>query len=700
MTEAPGTGNARFLAFLAVALGVALLFRFAWPLADPPEAMSWSSGSFTDPPSNVLAARYAVQGGPGRAIEVPERLLYPALDFLARIAYRTLGVRRLATVALAALLGTLSVALLSLALRRGAGERAAAAGAVLAAVSSWLVPNSRILMPESVALFFVLLASCLAISRSPAEWMAAGAAAAAGGLLGKYHALAFLPALWVFLGARSGRRAVVASAAGAAAIGVAWVGSILLPHHAEIARWVRHSSVGLGGGVSLLPAGGLAAPFIALDQSWMIPVMPIVSAIGAWHIWRTLGSRDAWRRRLDDGSALFVLWAAFSFVATAYLPYRAPRYFTLVAAPLVACAAAQIAALLGESPAPRSRPFAGPALFAWIWFALFAVLNAAVRLEAAFRRRFLLLEWLRDPNAPATFSKLYGILGSIPRQAVQSGIAALIVTAIVLARRRGGGSARARAAGLAERRFAWALVAVALAWDVGIWGAWALGRSTTIEDAKHSLQALLPADAVVLGGFAPLLTEGTSIVAVPQFGGFDASFLDRTPRPTHLALLDADVSALVRVAPSVVKGLVQIERWPMRTTWAKSVALYRLPPSELPAGYRPSTFEQARDAVESGDTAQALALIAEQRRTRGETSDLLLLEARCRVDQEDLAGAEKLYWIATAQRPRDTLPLRNLGALAVARGDSLAALKLWTKALSLDTNDADMADLLAAFLRR
>ena len=34
-----------------------------WPLADPPERLSWSSGIFTDPPGNTIAARNAIVFG-------------------------------------------------------------------------------------------------------------------------------------------------------------------------------------------------------------------------------------------------------------------------------------------------------------------------------------------------------------------------------------------------------------------------------------------------------------------------------------------------------------------------------------------------------------------------------------------------------------------------------------------------------------
>ena len=173
---------------LPTAIAIALLLRLAWPLADPPSQMSWSTGAFTDPPSNALAARYEVEARRGEgqrthSINVPERLIYPAYHSLAWIAYETMGVRRLSTVVLAALLGTATIAFLALAVRRGPGDYAAIVVAVIGATNSWLVPNSRMFTPEGIALFLLAIACFLAMSRRRMGWLAAGAIAAAAGTL-------------------------------------------------------------------------------------------------------------------------------------------------------------------------------------------------------------------------------------------------------------------------------------------------------------------------------------------------------------------------------------------------------------------------------------------------------------------------------------------------------------------------------------
>ena len=686
-----------FAALFGVALVVSAILRFAWPLADPPEGMSWSSGSYTDPPSNVLAARYAVQGSPAGATFGLAPLLYPALQGLARAAYELMGPRRIATVVLAALLGVGQVALLALALRRGSGNRAALCGAFLAATSSWLVPNARILMPEGVAVLLLLGATYLAMSRGLVAAAAAGAVATIGGLFGKYHALAFLPALWIFLHLRSGRRAALASLGGAVGAAGLWFVTIFAPHHAEILSWIRSFFTEGPGGVNpkiWLP-GLWLTPFSGLQQSWLAPLMPVVLAIAAWFVVETLALSDLRRRRVEDGSALFVLWVVASFFATSLLPYRAPRYFTLVAAPLVACAACQIGALLGAGAEPARRRLEGFALFVWCWAAAFAAQDGLGRIEAEITRRFFLEEWVRDPNAPATFSRLYGAMGSLTRQVVLSAVASALMVAALSWRNRA-----AQKAPMHARRVGAALLALALAWDVTSWGAWALQRTTTIEDAKRALGTVVAPGAVILGGLAPLLTEGSSFVAIPRFGAFRASVLTDEPRPTHLLLVASDFADVAEVDSSLANRLEPVTRWPIRTLWAKAVVLYRLPSPELPATYQLCVFEQATVATDAGDAARALTLAAEHRAALGETSDLVLLEATCQATDGDLKEAERLFQRAAELRPLDPLPLRSLGALALAADDTGAARAYYMRAIALDPMDPTIPAFVWEFLEQ
>lgn len=710
-----------FSAALAIALAVALVLRLAWPLADPPSQMSWSTGAYTDPPSNALAARYEVEAGDGdgapaqteggraSTINVPERLIYPAYHSLARIAYEALGVRRLSTVILAALLGTATIALLALALRPG--DHAAISVAVLGATNSWLVPNSRILTAEGVALFFLAIACFLAMLQRRIGWFTAGAMAAAAGFFGKYHALAFLPALLIFLRARNGWKAAEAAFIGGFVVAVAWGAAIFFPHRAEIVEWIRQSSVGAAedSRQGFLPHRGWLAPFSALKESWMSHRMPIVAVSGAWFVVRTLSSREMFRRRILDGSALFVLWAVLSFFSISLFTYTAPRYFTLVAAPLVVCVACQIASLwTAASNTNPSKPMGAIATFLFSWIAAFIALDALVRLQRVVRTHLYLEDWVRDPSSLPTILKLPEAIHNLERQTTVAFVLAALATAFVLARRRfanktaAAASAATRVRSLksspTSRRLGLTLLIAILTFDLIMWGTWALTRSSTIEFAKASLREILPPNAVIMGSFAPLLTEGSNLIAVPQFGPLEEADLVREPKPTHILLYGADATDLQRSHPILKGRTVPVARWPIRTSWTRDLVLFRLLSPDEPPTYQPSLYERAIEQLMLGAYSEASALAEEYREQHGETLTQIQLAASCRFADEGSPDAEALYRRAIKLNPLDPIPLRNLGWIAMRRGDEKEARALWMKALAIDPSDPELADLVRPLL--
>ena len=205
---------------------------------------------------------------------------------------------------------------------------------------------------------------------------------------------------------------------------------------------------------------------------------------------------------------------------------------------------------------------------------------------------------------------------------------------------------------------------------------------------------------MILGGLAPLFTEGSALVAIPQFGPFRASVLTQEPRPTHLLLVAADFADVSEVLPDLAKRLEPVTRWPIRTLWTRAVVLYRLPAPELPATYQLSAFEQAAEAANVGDPSRARALAQEHRAAHGEGADVVMLEATCRATEGDLTEAERLFTRAAGLRPLDPLPLRSLGALALAKDDTSATRAYWMRALALDPLDPAIPTLMWAFLEK
>jgi len=688
----PGRRNLLGILLLAV------LLRLAWPMADPADRLSWSTGIYTDPPANTLPARHAVEHGDWNRVRIAARLFYPLLNALAWVAFRLAGVGRAPLQFLAAFLGVATVAVLALALRRGRSPSVALPAALFLATTYWIVMYSRVLMAEGVTLLLLAIASAAALRRGARAAAMAGAAAVAATLFGKFHGAGYLPALFLFLALRERRlRAVAAPAAGGGAVVALWVVVLFLPHRTEILEWIRDSPVR---GTGTPPAlAGLQEAFLEVFKTyrtaWMFHRLPVLSAIGGFFALWTFSGRRVLRRRLEDGTALFALWLVSMYVYLWLLPYTAPRYFVLLAPALVVCAAAQVARWLdGEGctlPDPR-HPLELAAVAVW------AALLGFGAIDAVAHYRF----WMSTPTdaqllagAPSThdFASVTRFTDRARFVAPGLALGALVLAAVVaisaaLRRRAGGapvGRERLRAAGRV-------VIVLVLVVNLGQWAGWALRRHDFIDRTVASLAAMLGPGAVAIGPFAPLLTLGTDVDAVPFFGsGLDADAV-RAHAVTHAILAPpGGVEALEAQVPGITGRMEMVHWWPLLTTTVHKLELYRI----RGTSYVPSAFEQAIAAVRERDWARGESVLARYRAEGGpETAELLLYESHCRFGLGDPAAAERLLERALARRPDNSVLYMNLGILAARRGDGPAARRYWREGLRLDPSNAQLRRLL------
>ncbi len=705
-SETPASSRKLRLAVpLAVVAG--LLLRAAWPLADVPPRTSWSNGIFTDPQVMVRAARDAHVFGTWVVDTNRDLWVFPLINVLTWLTYFLAGPSRLATVLLAAALGAATIAALAWGLRRSLGPWAAAIGAILFAFGAFPLAYGRIPVAENVAALLLALSAGCAMGRTRRALAAAGALGVAATLLGKYHAVGFLPGLVLFVWLRDRAfRSLAALIAGGAAVFALWLVILFLPHRAEILFHVRQQSTGLHGTPPLAKslAEGLGELLNTVRRSWLFYRIPVAGAVGGLFALWTVANARARRARLQDGSAIYAFWFVSIWIYYALLPYKAPRYFVLVAPALCAAAAAAFA-LAGRAGSFRLR---APArwdehvpLAAWLYAFVFTFVDAVKHYAS------MMIEYLSLPPARITAGQYEALVDFFARfdtfqqGLFWAGIFGIALYLLVLWHPEALRVVRRDPvlSGAAIRRGVLALVALEVAGGLAHWTWFATHRTTWLEDVKSSFPAMVGPDAVLLGSLAPALTQDSTYRSHPYFRG-----LTETYGITHVWLCgESDHEAFEDRYPGLVDSTRIVQVFPVRTLFAGTLELRLLPRSWKGVAlhdHSPTIYERASDAAATGRWQEALDLFAEHRRAGlAVPPELISLEAVCWFKLERYSESEKLLALAIDRRPRDPLNWRNLGILHLRRGERAAALEALMKSYRLDPMNEDLRKMLEELRR-
>jgi hypothetical protein len=565
--------------------------------------------------------------------------------------------------------------------RRCGGGRASLLIATLVGGGYWLVMYSRVPVTENLVVALLALASAFALGKEAPSRFAAGTTAGVAVLFGKLHAIAFLPALALFLVLRERRASAIAlPAAGAAVSLILWLLLIYLPFRAEIAQHVCESSA-LYGSAPFLSSfvETVAEPLKTIRFSWLFYRMPVLGTLGGFFALWTIGSRDARQRRLESGSALFAFWFIFTWIYLTLLPYKAPRYFLLAGVPLAACAGFQLRETL------RSPRGAAETLTVGLW----VYLTAYTAIDSFRHYLAMSANLFRVPHS-SVFRFLERTLDSVAYPLYQlwlvSSLALVLGVVLWLVLRRT--SPEAWGVG---RRVASLALGLALVVNLGQYAWWASHRIYAIEEAKASFDAIVADDAVLLGGFAPVLVQDSRKVAVPQFGDPDQGTIERHG-VTHVVLgQPGDRAPFEAAYPGLLERMALIRQWPFRTRHVRALRLHRLPPEIASSVYEPSLFEAAVHAMDDGRYEEAIMRFHEFRRSAGEIPDAFSLEAKCHYLIGDPVTAKECLGHAIELRPTNPEDYFNLGTLVRREGDVDAARRLWLRGLRFDPFDETMA---------
>lgn len=685
-------------------LVAAFVLRFIFPNADPAPRLSWSNDIFTDGAVMVHAARNKALFGEWIRDYNHDYFIFPCMNWLTSLSYSIFGVGRNATLVLSALLGTATCGFVAWGVGKALGRRATLIAALLGAVCYWTTMFSRVPVAENLVAALLAAACALLTSSSPRALAAAGAVAVFATLFGKYHAVGALPGLLAFVALRHRSwRSTGSFVSGGTVVAIFWLVAFFLPHRELIQQHVQHQSTGFHGPLPFAVSffDGLGEFYNTYRRSWVFYRMPVEAVLGGLFVFWTLGNGTARRDRIRDGSAVWAFWFASIWIYYSLLPYKGPRYYILVTAPLIACAAAQIEKML-RSPSLPMRP---PArvdefvpLLVWLYTFSFGWIDSVKHYASMF------LEWaiLPPPRISETvYQSVVGVfqhvdtfLQNLAWAAVLTVLGMFLVLWHPEVLRRTGTSKEWSGAFI--RRLAGAAIVVAVVFGLGQYVLWVTHRTYYLHEIKSSIAELVGKDAVLLGPLAPLLTQDTKLKSLPYFGPPGEKGLLAKYGVTHVVICGAgDVKELDARYAGLNDASKIVQGWPIRTFFASTLELKRIPGSVdgVPIHqYRPTFYEEAATAAELQDWQGALRALESLKAEHGgkEIPEALSLEAVCSFKLDDLPKARRLLEACIRTRPMDPLHYQNLGVLELREGQRSRALELWMTALRLDPKNEDL----------
>jgi len=469
----------------------ALALRAVDLRADPPPEMSWSTGPYTDEALDTYSARNFVLYGHWKTDDFLPLVVYPLVNYAMVLVFRLLGFGFVQLKLLSLLASVASVLVIFLLAKEDFGHLAGLLAGMMFATSFPLTMYGRLGLVESVQILFLLATGLFYVRglRQPWQMGLAGLLGASSFLLVKASAAFVAPALfvavaWELILARKNRASVQTILRslgwGAAGIGIAicvWFVAVYLPYRTSYFQYVlRHSlSSPLGHPHGVIDY--LANTFSVGLKTDLLRRLAWPAAIGFLTLpVFAVGRRPAFR--------YLALWFLIAVLMLGFMNYRPDRYELVLLPPLIAGFAAGLARLLEEGTIlPGLKPsVAKMVLYSlWIW---------PLAAQAIVYTKYI---WglVRTESDPA-----------ITRLALAIALAVGFAGYWIVRRFRRGIGLKPLAA---RAVVALVLLTLALRMDFTQFSDWFSHRTHEIVTCCNDMESILPPDAVLAGGWAPIL---------------------------------------------------------------------------------------------------------------------------------------------------------------------------------------------------
>lgn len=511
------------------------------PYVDTTSGLTWSFGPFTDEALDVYSARNMVLYGHWQVDDLLPLVIYPMVNYLMALIFKLFGMGFVQVKLLSILASVASVLVIYLLVKEDAGRLAGLLAGVVFATSFPLTMYGRLGLVEPVQILFLLLAGLCYVRglRRPRLMGLAGLLGASAILLVKVSAAFIAPALvaaitWELISARKDRtavrlmlRAVGWGMAGVSAAFVIWLAIVFLPHRADYFEYVMRHSLESPAGHPREVVEYLFNTFTVGFWTGLMPRLSWVALIGFVTLpMLAVGRRPALR--------YLGLCFALALLMLGYMNYRPDRYELVLLPTLIAGFAITVARVIETGTLlPRLSPtLIKTGLYAlWLWV-LITQLGAyttgfwgTLRPKSDFDALIIMF----------TIAAATSLLGYLILRIFRNGI-----------------TIRPLAVRMA---MAVILLILVVRQDITQYSRWFRSRTHVMVEAGARLDKALPADAVVVGNWAPALLIGSKhrAVAMTDWANSD----DPVGRfgATHLVSPEdgSDIKRFIRLYPNMMQ---------------------------------------------------------------------------------------------------------------------------------------------------